>query len=73
MAKVIITLEDRRNENGSPTVALDMSGVPATLSGNMQQTQAVRISQMLVGMAACEERLGDLPAHRRQPCNQTIH
>lgn len=73
MAKVIITLEDRRDDNGSPTVALDMSGVPATPLGNMQQTQAVRISQMLFGMAACEERLGGLPACQRQPCNQTIH
>lgn len=73
MAKITITLEDQRNESGKPTVSLDMSGARVGPFGQTLQTEALRISQMLFGMAACEERLGGLPACRRQPNNTTLH
>lgn len=73
MAKITITLEDQRNESGKPTVSLDMSGARVGPLGQTLHTEALRISQMLFGMAACEERLGGLPAYRRQPSNNTLH
>jgi hypothetical protein len=73
MAKITITLEDRRDDNGKPTVSLDMSGARVGPFGQTAQTEALRISHMLFGMAACEESLGALPACRRLPGNATIH
>ncbi|AJO77507.1 peptide methionine sulfoxide reductase MsrA [Pseudomonas chlororaphis subsp. aurantiaca] len=70
MAKIIFTLEDSRADNGAPTVTLDMSGVP---TGTAHRSAACFISDMLWGMASCEQILGELPAHRRQPSNATLH
>lgn len=73
MAKITITLEDRRDDSGKPTVSLDMSGASSSPLGGVALTEAVRISKMLFGMAASEEALGDLPAYRRQPSTATLH
>ncbi|APC16313.1 hypothetical protein BLL42_11460 [Pseudomonas frederiksbergensis] len=73
MAKITITLEDHHDDSGKPTVSLDMSGARVGPFGQTSQTEALRISQMLFGMAACEESLGALPACRRQPSNTTLH
>ncbi|WP_448093573.1 hypothetical protein [Pseudomonas lini] len=73
MAKITLTLEDQRDETGKPTVSLDMSGASVGPFGQALQTEALRISKMLFGMAACEERLGGLPTYRRQPSNNTLH
>jgi len=73
MAKIIITLEDHRDGNGKPTVSLEMSSAPTGPFGGVARTEAVRISEMLFGMAACEESLGSLPAYRRQQSNATLH
>ena len=73
MAKITITLEDSRNDDGSPVVTLDMTGVPVSLGGNMHQTAAVRMSQTLYGMAASDEALGTIAAYRWQPANNTRH
>lgn len=70
MAKITLTLEDRRDDSGAPTVTLDLSGVP---TGAAHRSAACSISEMLWGMASCEQILGELPAHRRQPSNSTIH
>jgi len=43
MAKITITLEDRRDDNGKPSVAVDMTGVPTTNLGTPRPTEAVRI------------------------------
>ncbi|WP_064116745.1 hypothetical protein [Pseudomonas fluorescens] len=73
MAKITLTLEDRHDENGKPTVSLDMTGARVGPFGQTSPTEALRISQMLFGMAACEEALGGVPACRRQPHNHTLH
>ncbi|AZC67394.1 hypothetical protein [Pseudomonas chlororaphis] len=70
MAKIIFTLEDRRDDSGAPTVTLDMTGVP---TGTAPRSAACFISEMLWGMASCEQILGELPAHCRQPSNATLH
>lgn len=73
MAKITLTLEDQHDESGKPTVSLDMSNARVGPLGQVLQTEALRISQMLFGMAACERSLGVLPACRRQPSNNTLH
>ncbi|MFK3641427.1 MULTISPECIES: hypothetical protein [Pseudomonas] len=69
MAKIILTLEDSRDDGGKPTISLDLTGMPK----GMNPSAACVISEMLWGMASCEQILGALPAHRRQPSNSTIH
>lgn len=73
MAKVVITLEDTRDDSGKTTVSLDMSGVPAGALGRPQQTAAVRISNKLFDMAASEKVLGSIPACRWQPGTTSVH
>lgn len=73
MAKITLTLEDHRDKTGKPTVSLDMSGARVYPFGQASQSEALRISQLLFGIAACEEQLGGLPACFRQPCNNTRH
>lgn len=73
MAKVIITLEDRRDGSDNITVSLDIGGAPVNAFGHPHQTPAVRMSQTLFGFASMDEQVGSLPAHRKQPCSLTIH
>ena len=73
MAKVIITLEDRCDGSDNMTVSLDIGGAPVNAFGHPHQTPAVRMSQTLFGLASMDERVGSLPAHRKQPSNLTIH
>lgn len=68
MAKIMITLQDNRNDSGKPTISLDMSGVPIGTT-----SAAFFVAKMLWGMASSEQILGELPAHRRQPSNATLH
>lgn len=73
MAKITITLEDRRDETGKPTVSLDMTSASSTPFGGVAHSAAVRLSEVLFGMASSEEALGNLPAYRRQPSTTTLH
>ena len=73
MAKITITLEDRREENGRPSVAVDMTGVPTTHLGTPHQTEAVRMFNKLFDLVASEKMLGAIPACRWQPGTTTRH
>jgi len=70
MAKITLTLEDSLDDTGKPTVSLDMTGVP---TGVQTPSAAAYISGLLWGMASSEQILGELPAHRFQPSNKTLH
>jgi hypothetical protein len=73
MAKVTITLEDRRDGSDNMTVSLDVGGVPVNAFGHPHQSLAVRTSQTLFAFASMDERMAALSAHRKQPSNLTIH
>lgn len=73
MAKITITLEDRRDNNGATTVEVDMTGVPTNAMGKPHQTAAVRMSHTLFDMVASEKMLGTIPACRWQPTTTTQH
>lgn len=72
MAKITITLEDRREEDGQPSVAIDMTGVPTTHLGTPHQTEAVRMFNKLFDLVASEKILGAIPACRWQPTTTTL-
>ena len=72
MAKIIITLEDCREDNGMPSVAVDMTGVPTTSWGTPRPTEAVRIFNKLFDLVASEKMLGSIPACRWQPTTTTL-
>jgi len=72
MAKIIITLEDRREDNGTPSVAVDMTGVPTTSLGTPRPTEAVRMFNKLFDLVASEKMLGAIPAYRWQPTTTTL-
>lgn len=72
MAKIIITLEDSRGDNGKPSVSVDMSGVPTTPLGTPRPTEAVRIFNKLFDLVASEKMLGAIPACRWQPTTTTL-
>jgi hypothetical protein len=73
MAKIIFTLEDARDDSGTPVVSMDMSKASGCSRGHIHPTPAVLISEMLWGLASCERILGTLPPHRKQPHTNTIH
>lgn len=73
MAKITITLEDRHDDTGKPTVSLDMTEVPLGPFGKPLETAAVRMSHTLFGMVANEKALGTIPACRWQPSPNTVH
>ena len=72
MAKITITLEDRREDNGRSSVAIDMTGVPTNRLGAPRQTEAVRIFNKLFDLVASEKMLGAIPAYRWQPTTTTL-
>ncbi len=73
MAKIIITLEDSRDEQGKPSVNVDMAGVPTNPFGQQAQTAAVRMYRTVFDIVAGERVLGSIPACRLQPSTQTLH
>ena len=73
MAKIIITLEDRRDDNSKLLVAVDMSGVPTNPLGLPRQTEVVRIFNKVFDLVASEKMLGAIPACRWQPTTTTLH
>lgn len=73
MAKITITLEDRRDETGKPTVSLDMTEVPIGPFGSPLETTAVRMSRTMFEMVANEKALGSIPACRWQSSPKTVH
>ena len=72
MAKITITLEDRHESNGKPSVTVDMTGVPASPLGAPRQTEATRLSNKLFDLIASEKMLGAIPACRWQPTTTTL-
>ncbi len=72
MAKITITLEDRRDDSGKTTVAVDMSGVPIGMEARLNPSPACFISNTLFAMASCEQILGSLAACRVHPQHRTI-
>ncbi|MBV4522167.1 hypothetical protein KVG88_19070 [Pseudomonas sp. SWRI74] len=73
MAKITITFEDCRDEQGKPSVNVDMAGVPTTAFGQHIQTAAVRMYRTVFDLVAGERILGSIPACRLQPSTQTLH
>ncbi|WP_448646767.1 hypothetical protein [Pseudomonas mohnii] len=73
MAKITITFEDCRDEQGKPSVNVDMAGVPTNPFGQHAQTAAVRMYRAVFEMVAGERILGSIPACRLQPSTQTLH
>jgi hypothetical protein len=73
MAKITITLEDRREDSGKSSVAIDMTGVPTSPLGAARQTEAVRIFNKVFDLVASEKMLGAVPACRWQPGTTTLH
>lgn len=72
MAKITITLEDRRDDSGKTTVAVDMSGVPTGIEAMRNPSRACFLSNSLFAMASCEQILGSLSACRVHPEHRTI-
>lgn len=73
MAKIIITFEDCRDEQGKPSVNVDMTGVPANPFGQHAQTAAVRMYRTVYDIVAGERILRSIPACSLQPSTQTLH
>ena len=73
MAEITLTLEDRREDNGRPSVAIDMTGVPTNPLGAPKQSEAVRIFNKVFDLVASEKMLGTVPACRWQPTTTTLH
>ncbi|SDZ39511.1 hypothetical protein [Pseudomonas salomonii] len=73
MAKITITLEDRHQGNGKPSVTVDMTGVAAPPLDAPRQTEAMRLSYKLFDLIVSEKMLGTIPACRWQSSNTTLH
>lgn len=73
MAKITITLEDRHQGNGKPSVSVDMSGVPSPPLDAPRQTEAMRLSYKLFDLIVSEKTLGAIPACRWQSSTKTLH